>query len=725
MIGHADADGIARLGLQIERTSGPQFVADDLERTVAGVARAGNQLECKGAARVGIDARERADQRAREIVFRDRGIRQRGRRRRLVDVGHRHRDQLCRGQRAVADLHEHFVDVVAADVGRHLEVGRRREGKRTGRRVDRETGHVGPTDDCVGQHRPGVDVGTDHIQHRGLVLSDGLLGVAIDRGGLVDVGDVQRECSRGGVALRSRIAGEHRHVVRRLAELVIQLDAGLQVEARADDFERIGVGAAQPDLIRFRAKGIVGDGDVGHLDPICRVGVFSKRRGGVRKRYRGGLLVDVRDRERHGLRRGRVVCRVGRRDRKRVGRLALEVRVCGQRHLAGVRVDREESCVGAAEGERDAGDDGVCVGRSRRIDQPARTRVFRDRRGRVRRRDRRGDLVPIENVERHGLLRLVAGSVASDDRERVARLRLVIRIRDQPHDAGRAVDRERRVVAHGLEQIGRGTRGRIAGVGRGGGVDHLIVAAVFLDRRRRAARGDRRGHLVEVVDLERDDLGRNVAGGIRRHERDAVGTLVLVVGHGVEADLPRGLVDRERRRIDPGERVGHGAADVVVVVRGGGVDHLAGGGILRDRVCRRAGGDRRGHFVEVHDGKRHGRRSRLVARGIACRDSERIRRLRLVVRALVERHRASDGIDRKERRIITAKQEGHATADVAGIAGGGRVDEPAGRHVFVDRRGSAAGRDRRRGIVQIGDVEHHDLLRLVAGGVTRDDSECV
>src|SRR5438105_3310922 len=68
---------------------------------------------------------------------------------------------------------------------------------------------------------------------------------------------------------------------------------------------------------------------------------------------------------------------------------------------------------------------------------------------------------------------------------------LEVRIAGQRHCAGAAVDAEGARVGAAQAVTGR-TRGNVARVGRGGGVDHLARAAVLVNRCRRGARGDAR-----------------------------------------------------------------------------------------------------------------------------------------------------------------------------------------------------------------------------------------
>jgi hypothetical protein len=65
--------------------------------------------------------------------------------------GDRHGDGLGAGQRAVAHLDGHVVDVVAAGVGGRFEVRRGDEAQRAGAAVDGELGGVGAADDRIAQ----------------------------------------------------------------------------------------------------------------------------------------------------------------------------------------------------------------------------------------------------------------------------------------------------------------------------------------------------------------------------------------------------------------------------------------------------------------------------------------------------------------------------------------------------------------------------------------------
>ena len=133
-------------------------------------------------------------------------------RRVVVDVGDRDRDGLGVGQGAVGDLHRDVVDVVAAGIGRGLEVGGRDEGQHAGAGVDRELGGIGAADDRIGQGRAGIGVGRGDRGDRGGVLGDvdrrgGAAAVrGDDRGVVVDVGDRDGDGLGVGAACRRRPA---------------------------------------------------------------------------------------------------------------------------------------------------------------------------------------------------------------------------------------------------------------------------------------------------------------------------------------------------------------------------------------------------------------------------------------------------------------------------------------------------------------------------------------
>ena len=137
-------------------------------------------------------------------------------------VGDGDRDVLGVGIGAVGDLHLHVVDIVAAGVGRDLEVGRGDEGERAGRGVDGELGGVGAADDRVGQGGAGIGVGRRDRRDGGAVLRDvDRCGRAAavrrdDRGIVVDVGDGDGDVLGVGVGCRRRPApGRRRRCCRR------------------------------------------------------------------------------------------------------------------------------------------------------------------------------------------------------------------------------------------------------------------------------------------------------------------------------------------------------------------------------------------------------------------------------------------------------------------------------------------------------------------------------
>ena len=67
-----------------------------------------------------------------------------------VDIGHRDRDRLSIGEDAVRGLDDHVIDVVGADVGGRLEIGRRQESQGAGRGIDGELVGVGSAHNRIG-----------------------------------------------------------------------------------------------------------------------------------------------------------------------------------------------------------------------------------------------------------------------------------------------------------------------------------------------------------------------------------------------------------------------------------------------------------------------------------------------------------------------------------------------------------------------------------------------
>ena len=111
--------------------------------------------------------------------------------------------------------------------------------------------------------------------------------------------------------------------------------------------------------------------------------------------------------------------------------------------------------------------------------------VFIDRGGGRNRGDGRGHFVQVVDRQADGLGAGVAGRVGGRHVKAVAWRAFEVRVGDQRHVAAGAVD------AEGCVRDAQAVAGRMR-VGRGGGVDHLVGAAVLIDGGSGRARGEAR-----------------------------------------------------------------------------------------------------------------------------------------------------------------------------------------------------------------------------------------
>ena len=619
-------DRVAAVGLEVERRVRSQLISDDREGGIVGAAFAGDQ---RVGERVGIDVSrgEQPDDRIDRIVFGDRRGGEPDVGRRLVGIFDRDGDRLRGGQRAVAHLHDHVVDVVGVCIGRRLAV-RREDEREHAAGSDRELRRVGSAHDRVGERGAGVHVGRRHGLHDGLVLGDGHCRIGGQCRRLVDVRHADRKH-----LLERRVALVGYLDADRVTALPLEVECLGGLELIAGDGERIVVGAA-----------VTGDERVGERVAGIRVGrgkeadhradgvVFRNRRGGegdVRRRF-----VDVRHGDGDRLRGGEaaiahfddhVVHVVG----VCVGR-SIEVWRDGEREHA-TRGDRELRRIFTAHDR--VGERGIRIHVGCRRHLHGRL-VLGD--ADFRAGGERGRLVGVGHADREDLVERRIVLVGGPNADRVAALGLEV------ERFGRlqfvANDRERGVVGvafSGHERVGE----RVAGVGvaRRERADDCVDRVVFTDRgggERDIGRG-----VVEVHDRDRDGRLACVAV-LHGHERKGVGLLGLVVGRCDQPDLAGRGIDGHGRGViaqaclKAPRRCGHTNRQCRSVDhrgRGGILEHEGGGGL----VAGLGSGDGfdRGRRIDldvgVHGTGNDGRRGRERADGEHFRNERRARQIEL------------------------------------------------------------------------------------------------
>src|SRR5205823_6219342 len=399
------------------------------------------------------------------------------------------------------------------------------------------------------------------------------VGVGRGRDGeLVDVVDRDREGLGRGRAVRrgrgdlDRLAGASR--------LAVDRRGGGHHPAGGADREQGGAGAAGDRVAHSVGGGIGVRGEGGHPDRRAdrdKIGGASCREGGV-GRGRDGQLVDVVDRDREGLGRGRAVRR-GRGDLDRLAgaeRLAVDRRGGGHHPAGGA--DREQGGAGAA-GDRVAHSVGGGIGvrgEGGHPDRRADRDILVDRVGRAIGvgRGRDGELVDVVDRDREGLGRgrPVPRGRALLPYPTLFRSLAVDRRGGGHHPAGGA-DREQGGAGAAGDRVAHSVGGGIGVGGEGGHPDRRADRDILGDEERRAG-GDGRGRdgeLVDVVDRDREGLGRGRA--VRRVRGDLeslAGAGRLAVDRRGGGHHPAGGADREQG--------GAGAA-------GDRVAHSVGGGI--------------------------------------------------------------------------------------------------------------------------------------------------
>ena len=202
--------------------------------------------------------------------------------------------------------------------------------------------------------------------------------------------------------------------------------------------------------------------------------------------------------------------------------------------------------------------------------------------------------VDVGGIDGHRFADGVAGGVRGNHVDAVAGLGFKVGGGDQFHGTCR-VDGKRRGIGAG-ERIAEGIAFRVGG---GGGVDHGAGGGIF----RHAASGPAgdAGCFVHIGDIE----GHHLGGGMSRIlgvDGDAVAALDFKVCRGEQLDLAGSGVDRERRGIGAGQRIGQGIT--FRIGGGGGVDHGAGGGVFRHAAAGPTGDGRRSIKRANRDGLR-------------------------------------------------------------------------------------------------------------------------
>ena len=211
------------------------------------------------------------------------------------------------GALAVADLHGDFIDVVGVCIARGFKVGGAGKAKCAGAGVDAELGCIGPAQapaqgvavGIAGCH--GEDGGGVFCQAQAGGIGAGVAGddgVMVDRRrwlgwcrwlgwrrwwwrnrGFIDIDEAQgvagAHCAAAIDAAVLHVDGE------RVAGLGLKVEHGadFEVQRGAVNFKAGGICAAEGDVVA--AQGIVGDGDVGHLDAAGGGRVLRQAGGAV------------------------------------------------------------------------------------------------------------------------------------------------------------------------------------------------------------------------------------------------------------------------------------------------------------------------------------------------------------------------------------------------------------------------------------------------------------
>ena len=193
---------------------------------------------------------------------------------------------------------------------------------------------------------------------------------------------------------------------------------------------------------------------------------------------------------------------IRRRHAERICVLHFEVRIGDERHLSARGINREQAGVCATEAECHPTRDIERIVGQGLIDHLPRATVLIDRWCCRQRRDRRSDLIEVNDLKRHWLrCREMPRGIRRDHAERIRRLRFVVRVGDERHLSAYRINREQAGVC-ATEAECHPTRDieRIVGQGL---IDHLPRTTVLIDRWCCRRRRDRRSNLIEVDDVHR------------------------------------------------------------------------------------------------------------------------------------------------------------------------------------------------------------------------------
>src|SRR5205823_5558144 len=313
-------------------------------------------------------------------------------------------------------------------------------------------------------------------------------------------------------------------------------------------------------------------------------------------RGRDGELVDVVDRDREGLGRGRAVRR-GRGDLDRLAgasRLAVDRRGGGHHPAGGA--DREQGGAGAA-GDRVAHSVGGGIGVRGEGGHPDR-RADRDKIGGASCREggvgrgRDGELVDVVDRDREGLGRGRAVRRGRGDLDRLAGAeRLAVDRRGGGHHPAGGADREQGGAGAAGDRVADAVGGGVGVRGEGGHPDRRADRDILVDRiaRRIAVDRGRDAELVDVVDGDRKALvgGRAVGRGRGDHDGPARPQRLAVERRGGGDHPAAGGRCYERGAGAAGDRVADAVGGGVGVRgEGGHPDRRADRDVLVDRVGR-------------------------------------------------------------------------------------------------------------------------------------------
>ena len=139
-------------------------------------------------------------------------------------------------------------------------------------------------------------------------------------------------------------------------------------------------------------------------------------------------------------------------------------------------------------------------------------------------------LVDIVHTKRDRLLGAVACCIGRDDRERIARLNLEIRVFVQGHRAARCIDTKHGGIPARSETVLSRTVADVASVCAGCDVHQLARAGVFVNCIGSRRRGNGWCDFIQIIYGQRHDLLRAVAGRIGCDDGERVIGLGFVVG---------------------------------------------------------------------------------------------------------------------------------------------------------------------------------------------------